>query len=78
MDLTDRRAAEAVAVESRALEELEAEEAAETLVPDTSLEGLALQLSPSTWGALEDVPDGFWETTLDPALLERYLGPTPS
>jgi hypothetical protein len=48
MDLTDRRAAEAVAVESRALEELEAEEAAETLVPDTSLEGLALQLSPST------------------------------
>jgi hypothetical protein len=78
MDLTDRRAAEAIAVESRALEELEAEEAAETLVPDTSLEGLALQLSPSTWGALEDVPDGFWETPLDPALLERYLGPTPS
>jgi hypothetical protein len=42
MDLIDRRAAEAVAVESRALEELEAEEAAETLVPDTSLEGLTL------------------------------------
>jgi hypothetical protein len=78
MDLTDRRAAEAIAVESRALEELEATEAQETLVPDTSLEGLALQLSPSTWGALEDVPDGFWETSLDPALLERYLGPTPS
>jgi hypothetical protein len=41
MDLTDCRAAEAVVVESRALEDLEAEEAAETLVPDTSLEGLA-------------------------------------
>jgi hypothetical protein len=77
MDLTDRRAAEAIAVESRALEELEATEAQETLVPDTSLEGFALQLSPSTWGALEDVPDGFWETPLDPALLERYLGLTP-
>jgi hypothetical protein len=48
MDLIDRRTAEAIAVESQALEELEAEEAAETLVPDTSLEGLALQLSPST------------------------------
>jgi hypothetical protein len=48
MDLIDRRATEAVVVESRALEELEVEEAAETLVPDTSLESLTLQLSPST------------------------------
>jgi hypothetical protein len=48
MDLIDRRTTEAIVVESRALEELEAEEAAETLVPDTSLEGLALELSPST------------------------------
>jgi DNA-binding XRE family transcriptional regulator len=48
MDLTDQRAAEAIAVESRALEELESEEGQETLVPDTSTEGLALQLSPST------------------------------
>jgi chromosome segregation ATPase len=45
MDLTDCRAAEAIAVEPRALEELEAAEAQETLVPDTSAEGLALQLS---------------------------------
>ena len=36
MDLTDRRAAEAIVVESRALEELDAEEAQETLVPDAS------------------------------------------
>jgi hypothetical protein len=42
MDLIDQRAAEAIAIESRALEELEEEEAAETLVLDTSLEGLAL------------------------------------
>lgn len=78
MDLTDRRAAEAIAVESRALEELEAEEAQETLVPDTSTQGLALQLSLSAWGALEDVPPGFWENALDPAMLESYLAPAPS
>ena len=48
MDLTDRRAAEAIAVESRALEELESAEGQETLILDTSAEGFALQLSPST------------------------------
>jgi hypothetical protein len=42
MDLTDRYATEAIVVESRTLEELEAKEVAETLVLDTSLEGLAL------------------------------------
>lgn len=77
MDLTDRRAAEAIAVESRALEELDAREGEETLPPDTPSEGLALQLSPSTWGALEDVPDGFWENALDPQLLENLLAPAP-
>jgi len=78
MDLTDQRAADAIAVESRALEELEAEKGQETLVPDTSTEGLALQLSPSTWGALDDVPPGFWENALDPVLMESYLAPAPS
>jgi hypothetical protein len=77
MDLTDRRAAEAIAVESRALKELDAQEGEETLPLDTPSEGLALQLSPSTWGALEDVPDGFWENTLDPQLLESLLAPAP-
>jgi hypothetical protein len=48
MDLTDRRAAEAIAVESRALKELDAREGQETLPLDTPSEGLALQLSPST------------------------------
>jgi hypothetical protein len=66
MDLTDRRAAEAIAVESRALKELDAQEGQETLPLDTPSDSLALQLSPSTWGALEDVPNGFWENSLDP------------
>lgn len=77
MDLTDQRAAEAIAVESRALEELDAVEAQETLVPDTSTEGLALQLSPSTWSAMDGVPDGFWEQSLDPSLLESLLATAP-
>ena len=42
MDLTDRRASEAIAVESRALEELEASEGQETLPLDVPTEGLAL------------------------------------
>jgi hypothetical protein len=42
MDLIDYRTIEAIVVESRTLEELEAEEAIETLVLDISLEGLAL------------------------------------
>jgi len=78
MDLTDRRAAEAIAVETRAIEELEVEEAQETLVPDTSPQGLALQLSPSTWGAIDGVPDGFWENGLDSSLLENFLASAPS
>jgi predicted transglutaminase-like cysteine proteinase len=42
MDLTDRRAAEAIAVESRALEELDSREGQETLPLDTPSGGLAL------------------------------------
>ena len=42
MDFTDRRATEAIAVESRALEELDAQEGQETLPLDTPSEGLAL------------------------------------
>jgi hypothetical protein len=41
-DLTDRRAVKDIAMESQALEELEEEEATETLALDTSLDGLAL------------------------------------
>jgi hypothetical protein len=42
MDLTDRRAAEAITVESRAFEELDVREGQETLSLDTPSKGLAL------------------------------------
>jgi hypothetical protein len=58
-DLTYSRAAEAIAVESRALKELKVVEGQETLSLETPSDGLAPQLSPSTWGVPEDVVDGF-------------------
>lgn len=69
MDLIDKRAEEAISVESRSIEEQEAEEVLDTSGVDNS--GLALQLLPETWGCLDDVPDGFWENSLDPRLLEE-------
>lgn len=60
MDLIDRRAEEAIAVEERSIEEQEAEEAAEIL-PEVQTSGLALSLSPTTWGALEGFGDDYWE-----------------
>lgn len=69
MDLIDKRAEEAISVESRAVEEQEMEETLDTSDVDTT--GLALQLSPDTWGCLNDVPAGFWENPLDPQLLQR-------
>jgi len=64
MDLVNRRAEEAIAVEERSIEEQEAAEAAEgsELLPsDITTEGLALNLSPGTWSALEGFGDEFWE-----------------
>jgi len=58
MDLLDRRAEEAIAVEERAIEEVEAQE---LLSLDPS-DGPGLALGPSTWSALEGLPDDFWET----------------
>jgi hypothetical protein len=46
-------------VESRALKELKVVEGQETLSLETPSDGLAPQLSPSTWGVPEDVLDGF-------------------
>ena len=60
MDLLDHRAAEAIAVESRALDELEAEEEQEVL-PVVATDNLDFHLSPTTWGALDGLPDEFWE-----------------
>lgn len=64
MDLVDRRAEEAIAVEERSIEEQEAAEAAESLelLPnDIVTEGLSLNLSPGTWSTLEGYSDEFWE-----------------
>jgi hypothetical protein len=62
MDLLDRRADEAIAVEEGNIRELEQQEASETMAFDGPSEGLALQLSPSTWGAYDGFPLEFWET----------------
>jgi hypothetical protein len=61
MDLVDRRADEAIAVEERGIVEQEQEERGEVLSFEGPSEGLALNLSPHTWGAFQDVPEGFWD-----------------
>lgn len=66
MDLLDNRAAEAIAVEERAIEELEQEEASEALLDEAPTEGLALNLSPGTWSALDGYSESFWDDLLDP------------
>lgn len=60
MDLLDSRAEEAIAVEERGILEQEVEE--QTILFDGPSEGLALNLSPTTWGAFEDLPIEFWDT----------------
>jgi hypothetical protein len=62
MDLVDRRAVDAIAVESRELDELEGVAESETLTfDDVAPSGLALNLSPSTWSAFEGFPLDYWE-----------------
>jgi hypothetical protein len=62
MDLVDRRADDAIAVESRELDELEGVAESETLTfDDVAPSGLALNLSPSTWSAFEGFPLDYWE-----------------
>lgn len=62
MDLLDRRAEEAISVEERSIEEQESEEGAEpSILFQDPPEGLALNLSPQTWGAFDDLPLDFWD-----------------
>ncbi|KAK4995067.1 hypothetical protein LTR66_005040 [Elasticomyces elasticus] len=64
MDLLDHRASEAIAVEEANIRELEDSErqAADSLVDFASPPGgLALNLSPHTWSAMEELPDSFWD-----------------
>lgn len=56
MDLLDRRAEEAISVEERSIAEQELDEG--TMAFDGPSEGLVL--SPSTWGAFEDLPLEYW------------------
>ena len=56
MDLLEKRAEEAIAVESRDLEEVEQEGVIEF---DESTP--AFSMSPSTWGAFEGFPLDYWE-----------------
>jgi hypothetical protein len=62
MDLIDRRAEDAIAAESHSIEEQELADAGETILFEGPSEGLALNMSPSTWSAFEGVPADFWET----------------
>lgn len=61
MDLIDQRAEEAISVEERNIEELERAEIGETIDFGDMSGGLALNLSPTTWGAIEGLPDDFWD-----------------
>jgi len=60
MDLLDRRAAEAIAVEETCIEELEREEQGIMDLPLASSDG-GFMLSPLTWGALEGFSDSVWD-----------------
>ena len=66
MDLIDRRAEEAIAVEEKGIEELEQTELAEVMAFDVSVLGVGPNLSPSTWSAFDGLPLDYWE---EPELL---------
>ena len=69
MDLVDDRAAEAIAVEERNIDELEHEERQEGQeVLDLGPTDPAFSLSPGTWAALDGFPDDFWEMPLPPEI----------
>ena len=57
MNFFNKRIEEAVSVEESALAEINREVVDFSQPP----EGLALNLSPHTWSALDDLPDGFWD-----------------
>ena len=55
IDFLNKRVEEAVSVKESALAEMDQEVVDFSYPP----EGLALNLSPYTWSALDDLPDGF-------------------
>jgi hypothetical protein len=70
MDLVDCCAEDAIAVESREIEEMEqAKGSGVLLFGPVSDEGFNLHLSPNTWGAFEGFLLEAWEAPYDIALL---------
>ena len=65
MDLLDSKAAKAIAVEERSIQELEQEEAQEISFPDDPSLLSSPQLGTATWSALEGVPNSFWDDLLN-------------
>lgn len=64
MDLLDRRAEDAIAVETRGIAEQELEEG--TIAFEGPSGGVGLHLSPSTWGAFEGFPLDYWADPSEP------------
>lgn len=77
-DMTHRRASKDMAAESSTLEKSTSGDEKDAIAPGIPCVRRSIQLSPFTWDVLEDVPDGFWESGLDPALLASYLAEPPS
>lgn len=67
MDLLDKRAEDAIAVEEATIRELEAEEAREVLDLQAPSDGFMMNLSPSTWSALDGFPNEYWDDSFLPA-----------
>ena len=61
MDLLDRKAADAISVEERNIEEMEAAEVSD-LAPAVAEAPSGPLLSPATWGAFEGLSDEFWDS----------------
>ena len=74
MDFLDKRVEEAVSVEESAL----AEVGQEIIDFSQPLEGLAFNLSPHTWSALDDLPDGFWDVPVSAVSGKTALVPSSS
>ena len=72
IDFLNKRVEEAISVKEFALAEADQEVIDFSQPP----EGLALNLSPYTWSALDDLPDGFWDVPV-PAVSGR-TAPVPS
>ena len=74
IDFLNKRVEEAVSVKESALAEMDQEVVDFSYPP----EGLALNLSPHTWSALDDLPDGFWDIPVSAVSGKTVLVPSSS